>query len=129
MGHIIIKKGLDIPIKGFPNTFFENPRKGRLSALDLSCFENQQFTLLVKEGDEVKIGQCIAEDKADAERKFVSPSSGRIQKIHRGLKRRLLYIEIEHGKGEEYVERKPFTSSSREEIIHFLAETGLYRGS
>ncbi len=104
MGHITITKGVNLPIKGKPEGIphplqlsgesfpLEIPT---LAALDLFPFHFIKFKLLVKEGDNVKIGEPLAEDKNCPGRNFVSPASGTVKKIHSGLKGRPLYISIE----------------------------------
>lgn len=134
--HIQIKKGLDIPIQGRPHGAVQ-PLKaaGEASfiavptqlALDLTPFEEVKFRLIVKEGDIVKIGQALAEDKDAPGRMFVSPAGGRVKEIRRGLKRRLLDIVIEVEAPEKY-EQHPVGNPkdlTREEIIERLKAGGL----
>ncbi len=90
-----IKKGLDIPLPGRAEGEVKSLSLSPTVALDLSPFETHTFTLLKKEGDGVKVGEPIAEDKKCLGRVFVSPGSGKIKEIVRGLKRRILYIVIE----------------------------------
>ncbi|QVL55928.1 MAG: NADH:ubiquinone reductase (Na(+)-transporting) subunit A [Simkaniaceae bacterium] len=92
---IKIKKGLDIPLPGQPTGKVQSiPFPNRL-ALDLSPFETTLFKLVKKEGESVRVGEPIAYDKKCPKRLFVSPASGVIKEIVRGLKRRLLSVVIE----------------------------------
>ncbi len=136
MSHIKITKGVDIPIKGKP---VGNPKYLQMSgessihhpnhvSLNLDFFEDIKFRLLIKEGDTVKIGQPLAEDKARAGRYFVSPAGGTIKEIRRGLKRRLLDIVIEVSQNEEsykYPSLDPKTAIRQELLARFL-ESGLF---
>lgn len=92
---IKIKKGLDIPLQGRPSGSIKDLPLPAEVALDLSAFEPLLFSLLKKEDDKVKVGEPIVEDKKCQGRFFVSPGSGRIKKIIRGAKRRILSIVIE----------------------------------
>ena len=92
---IKVKKGLDIPLMGAPSGEVKKLPLPPLLALDLSPFEMTPFKLLKKEGEVVKVGEPIALDKNCSERLFASPASGKISKLARGLKRRILSIVIE----------------------------------
>lgn len=93
--HIKIKKGLDIPLRGKPHKSLEELPLPKRVALDLNPFGEKRFNLLVKVGDQVVLGQLLAEDKALPGRVFVSPASGKFVEIVRGLKRRILSLVIE----------------------------------
>lgn len=137
MTHIKIAKGVDIPIKGkpegTPKPLQMSGESGPLTspthiALNLSPFEDVKFRLLVKEGDAVKLGQPLAEDKAHPGRFFVSPAGGLVTEIRRGLKRRLMDIVIQVAKEEESLHFPPLDphTASREQLIERLKETGLF---
>lgn len=136
MVHIKITKGLDIPIKGKPQgTVHSLTSTGEAPnltpskiALDLTPFQDIKFRLLVKLGDTVKIGQPLVEDKSCDGRVFVSPASGIIQDIRRGLKRMLLDIVIEVSQKEDYFQHPVVNidTASREEIIEALKGGGLF---
>lgn len=137
MAHIKIKKGLDIPIKGKPHglphaiipgghaTPLETPPQ---IALNLKAFDEIKFRLLIKPGDVVKIGQPLAEDKALPGRMFVSPASGVISDIRRGLKRSLQDIVIDVAKQEEYQKFDPINlkTITKEKLIARLLEAGCF---
>ncbi|MCB1107034.1 MAG: NADH:ubiquinone reductase (Na(+)-transporting) subunit A [Chlamydiia bacterium] len=106
---IKIKKGLDLPFgKGDQEKVHALPTVDRL-ALDLSAFETTSFKLLKKEGEGVKVGEPIAQDKKCLGRLFVSPASGTIQEIVRGLKRRLLSVVIHADQKQTPFEQKKGT--------------------
>jgi len=137
MTHIHITKGLDIPIKGKPTgdirpliaageaSVVQSPE---LISLNLKPFEEIKLKLLTKVGENVKIGQPLAEDKEAPGRMFVSPAGGVVKEIRRGLKRRLLDIVIEVAKTEEYEPLSAFNlhSSSREELVERLKAGGVF---
>jgi Na+-transporting NADH:ubiquinone oxidoreductase subunit A len=120
MAEITITRGLDIPIAGRPEGKIQDLgvkaegkfiTKPKLIALNLDPFEGVRFKLLVKEGDAVKIGQPLVEDKLSAGRVFASPAAGVIQEVRRGLKRRLLDIVIQVDEKETYQEFSPLNPS------------------
>lgn len=136
MAHIKISKGLDIPIEGRPTGNVETLiLAGNASAippahiaLDLKPFEEIKFKLLVRQGDVVKIGQPLAEDKFSPGRMFCSPAGGTVKEIRRGLKRSLNEIVIEVAKNEEYhkLDVLKIEGSSREQLIERLKQAGLF---
>ncbi len=133
MTHIKITKGLDIPMKGRPASSLENSTPVQLKtpsqiALNLTAFEDIKFRLLVNVGDYVKIGQPLAEDKSTVGRVFVSPASGVVKEVRRGLKRVLNFIVIDVAEREETVEFTPFNlqNASRESIIERLLAGGVF---
>jgi len=117
MVHIKITKGLDIPIKGHPTGSpqpiipaghaFPLGSPPQIS-LNLKEFDNIKFRLLTKIGDVVKIGQPLAEDKANPGRMFVSPAAGIVKEIRRGPKRVLHDIIIDVAKNEDHEELGSF---------------------
>lgn len=137
MAHIKIKKGLDIPIEGKPEGNVKPLiPSGEVSpanhppqiALNVSDFEDIKFKLLAKVGDQVKLGQPIAEDKESPGRMFVSPAGGIIKEIRRGLKRRLLDIVIDVAEKEEVEQHSSIQlgNIAREELIERLKLGGMF---
>lgn len=134
MAHIKISRGLDIPIKGKPQNGIhrlrelEPLRSPHQIALDLTPFQDLKFRLLVKQGDFVKIGQPLLEDKESPGRLFVSPASGVVSEIRRGLKRVLLAIAIEVKLPEEYFEFPKVDPDrlSHSELIERLKSGGIF---
>jgi Na+-transporting NADH:ubiquinone oxidoreductase subunit A len=131
--HIKTTKGLNIPIKGAPRPLPLGSEIPSLAtpthlALDLTPFDDVKFKVLVAEGERVKLGQPLAEDKAHPGRYFVSPAGGVVREVRRGLKRRLLDIVIDVAKEEEHLKHPPLNLSqtSREELIDFLKLGGVF---
>ncbi len=128
--HIKIKKGLNIPISGSPTgnpqPFVE--KKVLNVALNLEPFDDIHFKLKTEVGSQVKIGQPLAEDKNCLGRCFVSPASGTILEIRRGLKRRLLDMIIKIDQTEQYYPHRALDieHASPEEIIEVLKTGGIF---
>ena len=106
---IKIKKGLDIPLPGQPTGEIQSIPFPNHLALDLSPFETTPFKLIKKEGESVRVGEPLAYDKKCPMRRFVSPASGIIKEVVRGLKRRLLSIVIETDHEQTPFEKKKET--------------------
>src|ERR1700733_14299144 len=130
MVHIKVKKGLDIPINGNPEKnsgAISLPSPAQIG-VDLTPFEGIKFRLLVKQGDSVKKGTPLIEEKDVANRLIVSPAAGVIKEIRRGEKRVLTTIVIEIAKQEEQVElqRLNYSTASKEEIVKLLLMGGVF---
>ncbi|MDD2865259.1 MAG: Na(+)-translocating NADH-quinone reductase subunit A [Methylococcales bacterium] len=96
-----ITKGLDIPITGSPSQTIENGNDVKSVAVLGSDYVGMKPTMLVAEGDKVKLGQPLFSDKKNAGVHFTSPASGVVKAINRGDKRVLQSVEIEiHGHDE-----------------------------
>ncbi|NGX51055.1 MAG: Na(+)-translocating NADH-quinone reductase subunit A [Chlamydiae bacterium] len=123
---IRIKDGLDIPLGGVPEGALKTFALSKRVALDLSPFEALRFTLLKKEGERVEGGEPLVEDKSVPGRFFVSPASGTISEVVRGLKRRILSIVIETDREQKVVEHEPLAVQSDPSVIMArLKEGGL----
>lgn len=121
---IKIKKGLDIPLEG--------KASGRLETVDVrrvgivpDDFEGHTWKCIVKEGEEIKGGQPIMQDKATTEIKIVSPLTGKIKEIRRGERRKILVVVIE--KTETTLPYPTYNlAENKEEIRKTLLESGLW---
>ena len=92
---IKISKGLDLPISGAPlNIVSDEPKVSSVAVLS-NDFVGMKPTMLVKEGDSVKAGQKIFEDKKNIGVFYTSPCGGIVRNINRGDKRKFLSIEID----------------------------------
>ena len=101
---IRISKGLDLPISGSPSLNISDEPKVSNVALLSNDFVGMKPTMLYKEGDHVKGGEKIFEDKKNIGVSFTSPGSGIIRSINRGDKRKFISIEIELDKDEDLLE-------------------------
>ncbi|MEN8719241.1 MAG: NADH:ubiquinone reductase (Na(+)-transporting) subunit A, partial [Oceanococcaceae bacterium] len=91
---ITIKKGLDLPITGNPDQRIEDgPDIGRVAVIG-GDFIGMKPTMLVAEGDRVKRGQPLFEDKKNPGVIFTAPAGGEIEAINRGARRVLQSVVI-----------------------------------
>jgi Na+-transporting NADH:ubiquinone oxidoreductase subunit NqrA len=77
----LIKKGLDIPITGEPKQVIENGNKVKSVAILGMDYVGMKPTMLVNEGDTVKLGQVLFEDKKKPWR-YVYIAWGRCRQKH-----------------------------------------------
>ncbi|MDZ7764204.1 MAG: hypothetical protein U5K00_07210 [Melioribacteraceae bacterium] len=103
MGRIKLKKGLDIPIQGKPVQEISDGTHVKRVALLGDDFVGMKPTMLVQEGDVVKLGQPVFTDKKTPGVKYTSPGSGKVVEINRGAKRVFLSMVIELS-GDEQIE-------------------------
>ena len=121
---IKISKGLDLPISGSPtNTISDEPKVSSVALLS-NDFIGMKPTMLVKEGETVKAGQKIFEDKKNNGVYFTSPAGGIVKDINRGDKRRFLSIEIDIKDTEEFVNFD--MDDSVDQIKDCLIDSGLW---
>lgn len=134
MAHVKTTRGLDIPLEGEPEgeirPFEVNGQKTlpKQISLNLDLFEYTKFKLLVRVGNEVKIGQPLAEDKKYPEKKFVSPAGGKVAEIRRGVKRRLLDIVIDVAEKEEFLDWGTFNLAGKtpDQLKEHLLQAGVF---
>lgn len=127
---IVIKKGLDLPIAGAPKQEIEDgPAIGKVAVLGVDSIDLRP-TMAVSEGDSVKKGQLLFEDKKTPGVRYTSPASGKVIGVHRGTKRALLSVVIEiAGDEEECFEQHVGTAPdqlSRQQVRDTLVESGLW---
>ena len=127
---IAIKKGLDLPIAGAPVQVIEDgPAIGKVAVLGPDSIDLRP-TMAVSEGDSVKKGQLLFEDKRTPGVRYTAPASGKVIGVHRGAKRALLSVVIEvAGDEEERFEQHTRTAPdqlSRQQVRETLAASGLW---
>ena len=91
----IIKEGLDLPITGGPKQIIEDGNSVSTVAIIGTDYVGMKPTMLVSEGESVKLGQALFTDKKNPGVLFTSPGAGVVKAIHRGEKRALLSVVIE----------------------------------
>ena len=90
-----IKKGLDLPIAGEPEQVIQPGPEIRRVALMGDDTPGVRARLAVAEGDTVKRGQLLFEDRKRPGIRYTSPGAGRVQAIFRGPRRALRSVVIE----------------------------------
>ena len=128
---IRIKKGLDIPIYGSPADNIVDSKITRSVAVLGNDYVGMKPTMLVEDGDSVKLGQALFEDKKNPGVIITSPAGGKIESINRGDRRVLQSIVIEIEAEEKIEEFKSYSnealdSASSDDIRHQLIKSGMW---
>ena len=128
---IKIKKGLNIPINGEPAEEINDSKNSRSVAVLGDDYVGMKPTMLVEEGDEVRLGQALFEDKKNPGVIFTSPAGGKIESINRGERRALQSVVIEIAKDEESLDFKSFsenelTKATSDEVRKQLIASGMW---
>lgn len=132
-----ITKGLDIPLAGSPMQVIRERRNITRVAVLADDFPGMKPRMQVEEGDMVRRGQVLFENRKNEGVIHTAPGAGRIIGIHRGARRVLQSIVIDLSDTERsgQVEEadfqpfasytgKPETELTREEIRDLLVESG-----
>ncbi|MEY3190623.1 MAG: hypothetical protein RIS10_740 [Pseudomonadota bacterium] len=113
-----IKKGLDLPITGGPEQIIEDGNKVNSVAILGMDYVGMKPTMMVNEGDTVKLGQVLFTDKKNIGCVFTSPGAGIVKSINRGAKRVLQSVVIElKGSAQE-----SFNKYKESELVNLTAE-------
>ena len=95
MGIHNIRKGLDLPITGSPDQrIHDGAAVGRVALMGAD-YPYMKPKMLVREGDKVKIGQPLFDDRKAAAVRFTSPAAGTVVAVNRGARRAFVSIVIE----------------------------------
>ena len=121
-----LRKGLDLPIEGAPQSGIqEGPTVSTVAVLG-EDYIGLKPRLEIAEGDTVARGTAIFADKDTPNAKVVSPVAGRITAINRGARRKLISVEIEADGSEAVDFSKVGNETSREGLIEKLCAAGLW---
>ena len=125
-----ISKGLDLPIAGAPDKRVVDGPVVNTVALIGDDYIGMKPTMHVAEGDQVKLGQLLFEDKKTAGVKFTAPAAGKVVAVNRGAKRKFESVVIEvDGTDSEKFEAYPNTnlhSLDRDKSKANLLASGLW---
>ncbi|QLB20383.1 NADH:ubiquinone reductase (Na(+)-transporting) subunit A [Vespertiliibacter pulmonis] len=127
---ITIKKGLDLPISGKPEQVIHNGNSVSEVAVLGEEYVGMRPSMKVREGDVVKKGQVLFEDKKNPGVVFTAPASGTIVAINRGEKRILQSVVIKV-EGDEQItfshyKMEDLASLTGEQVKQNLVESGLW---
>jgi Na+-transporting NADH:ubiquinone oxidoreductase subunit A len=92
---IKITKGLDLPIQGAPEQVIQDGNSITRVAILGGEYIGMRPTMHVQEGDQVKKGQMLFEDKKNPGVKFTAPAAGKVIAVNRGAKRTLQSVVIQ----------------------------------
>lgn len=122
-----IKKGLDIPLKGRPDERIDAANDVATVAVLGSDYVGLKPTMLVKEGDRVKEGTPLFEDKKNPGVIITSPAAGVVSAINRGSRRVLISVVIKiDGDDAETFDLPEDTTIESEKLREVLQQSGLW---
>ena len=136
-----IEKGLDLPIAGTPIQVVRERVRPHRIALMADDFPGMKPAMRVAEGDVVKRGQVLFEDRKTPGVLHTAAGAGRIIGIHRGARRALQSIVIDLSPAEREAARpadlpaaeqvsfasytgRPAETLGRDEVRALLVESG-----
>lgn len=127
---ITIKQGLDLPISGQPEQVIHNGNAVSEVAVLGEEYVGMRPSMKVREGDVVKKGQVLFEDKKNLGVVFTAPASGKIVAINRGEKRVLQSVVIQV-EGDEQITFSRYNSAelvslTSEQVKQNLVQSGLW---
>lgn len=125
---IKIKRGKNISLVGTPTNELYTVSPSNTFAIKPSDFKGLIPKLMVKQGDEVKAGDCLFVDKKNSQICFTSPVSGEVAEIVRGDRRAILEIRI---LADSTISFKEFNTSGHEnksadELKTLFLEAGMW---
>lgn len=125
-----IDKGLDLPIAGAPKQVVSDSPRVEHVALLGDDYIGMKPTMVVAEGDRVKLGQVVFTDKKTPGVLYTAPAAGTVKAIHRGAKRKFesLVIEVD---GDEEVTFDTYPDHNlakldRRQVCEQLVASGLW---
>ena len=123
-----IKQGLDLPITGSPVQDIQQGPTVKKVAIIGDDYVGMRPTMLVKEGDTVKLGQPLFNDKKREGVVFTSPGAGKVIGITRGAKRKFESVEIELAGDAEvtFTAHNDLGALDRETVEKQLVESGTW---
>ncbi len=95
-----IEKGLDLPISGKPLQVVRGTSPCTRVAVMADDFPGMKPRMRIEEGQQVKRGQLLFEDRKRPGVLHTAPAAGRVIAIHRGAKRALQSVVIDLSDGE-----------------------------
>lgn len=123
-----IKQGLNIPINGVPVQDIKDGPQIKSVAILGDDFVGMRPTMLVGEGDKVKLGQPVMSDKKNEGVVFTAPGSGTVRSINRGEKRRFLslIIDLEGNEETTFDKIESLEEVDVDEVKKLLIASGLW---
>jgi len=129
---IKIKRGLNLSIVGVPEQQVYDAKPVRSVAILGRDYPGMKPTMVVKEGDRVKLGQTLFTDKKTPGVNYTSPGTGTVTAINRGERRVFLSLVIELDSSDDdqlsfaSYDEAQLVALSREQVVENLVNSGLW---
>lgn len=125
-----IRRGLDVPISGVPSAEIDGSKTVSEVAIIADDFIGMKPTMLVQQGDRVKLGQPLFEDKKTPGVFFTAPAAGEVTSVLRAEKRRFvsLTIRIDGDEAERFPthDLAAIDKLGRDAIVDLLTRSGAW---
>ena len=129
MANVIkLRKGLNICLQGVAKEQKERLTTCSEYALEPSAFIGMVPKVVVREGDQVKVGDPLFADKNHPEVGFASPVSGSVVAIERGERRKVLRVKVKADAKQVFADfgTSDVSAMSGEEVKAALLKAGLF---
>jgi Na+-transporting NADH:ubiquinone oxidoreductase subunit A len=125
-----VARGLSIPLAGEPDQAIDSKQVSRV-AIVTDDTPTLKPTMLVSEGEQVKLGQPVISDKQTGGVIFTAPTAGTVRSVVRGDRRRLLSVIFDVDPDGAAVEFPTFAPGSiaglsRETVSEQIVASGLW---
>jgi len=124
--HIVLKKGLNIPLAGVPDLAVKRTVIPVTIAVQPSDYKGLNPRLLVREGDKVLAGSPVLADKKNPDVLVTSPVSGTVKEVVRGDKRKLLAVLVDADKTQEFLDFGANETLTADGVREKLLKSGLW---
>jgi len=91
-----------------------------------SDYRGVSFELLCGEGDQVKAGTALMRDARRPDIRFAAPAAGRVVRIERGARRKLVSLQIEVDETAGLARLEAPSTDERSALRAFMLESGLW---
>lgn len=125
---IKIRRGLDLPVAGAPEQVVRDGPAVRTVSIIGNDYIGMKPTMRVREGDPVKLGQVLFEDKKTPGVLYTAPAAGTVSAINRGERRVLqsVVITVEGNDAITFPSYANLDSVTREQVVENLINSGLW---
>ena len=127
--NVKIKRGMDIPLEGKPSTHIHAISSSTTFAIKPTDFKGLVPKLRIKQGEEVRVGDCLFADKKNDKICFTSPVSGEVVEIVRGERRAITAIKILADSADykcKEFDTQNYSTKNVDEIKAIILESGLW---
>lgn len=126
---IEIKKGLNLPVSGIPEQVIESRDTSTVALIGFD-YVGMKPKMLIEEGQQVRLGQPLFQDKANPEVVFTAPGTGVVEAVTRGYRRVLQSVVIRLSGDDQVtwdaVGEKGLDALDGERTRKLLLESGLW---
>ncbi|NRA10615.1 MAG: Na(+)-translocating NADH-quinone reductase subunit A [Crocinitomicaceae bacterium] len=123
-----LRKGLDIKLIGVANKVRTEAKVPKTVSIKPADFHGMTPKMLLKEGEQIKAGDIVFQDKYSETIKYASPVNGTLKAVVRGAKRKIVEVVISADETQNFDRGTPIdlASLSGEEVKNTMLASGLW---